>query len=52
MQVDKKAPLILGIPFLSTTNAQINVGAREVQFHINGKEEQLLLSQSPNNAYL
>ena len=39
MQEDMKTPLILGRPFLSTTNAHIDVGAREIKFHINGKEE-------------
>ena len=39
MQQDMKTPLILGRPFLSTTNAHINVGAREIKFHINRKEE-------------
>jgi len=34
-----KTPLILGRTFLSTTNAHIDVGAREIKFHINGKEE-------------
>ena len=34
-----KTPLILGRPFLSTTKAHIDVGAREIKFHINGKEE-------------
>ena len=39
MQEDMKTPLILGRPFLSTTNAHIVVGAEEIKFHINGKEE-------------
>ena len=39
MREDMKTPLILGRPFLSTTNAHIDVGAREIKFHINGKEE-------------
>ena len=39
MQEDMKTPLTLGRPFLSTTNAHIDVGAREIKFHINGKEE-------------
>jgi hypothetical protein len=39
MQEDMKTPLILGRPFLSTTNAHIVVGAGEIKFHINGKEE-------------
>ena len=39
MQEDMKTPLILGRPFLSTTNAHIDVGAREIKFHINGKDQ-------------
>ena len=39
MQEDMKTPLILGRPFLSTTNAHIDVGAGQIKFHINGKEE-------------
>jgi hypothetical protein len=39
MQEDMKTPLILGRPFLSTTNSHIDVGAREIKFNINGKEE-------------
>ena len=39
MQEDMKTPLILGRPFLSTTNTHIDVEAREIKFHINGKEE-------------
>jgi len=39
MQYDMKTPLILGRPFLSTTNVHIDVGAREIKFYINGKEE-------------
>ena len=39
MQEDMKTPLILGRPFLSTTNAHIDVGAREIKFHIYSKEE-------------
>ena len=38
MQEDIKTPLIIGRPFLSTTNAHIDVGAGEIKFHINGKE--------------
>ena len=30
MEVDAKTPLILGRPFLSTANAHIDVGAREI----------------------
>ena len=39
MREDMKTPLILGRPLLSTTNAHIDVGAGEIKFHINGKEE-------------
>jgi len=35
MEVDAKTPLILGTPFLSTANAHIDVGAREIQLNIN-----------------
>jgi hypothetical protein len=39
MQPNSKVSLILGRPFLSTANAHINVGAREIRFNINEKEE-------------
>ena len=39
METTKESPLILGRPFLSTMGAQIDVGAREIWFNINGKEE-------------
>ena len=39
MEVDKKIPLILGRPFLSTANAHIDVGAGKIQFNINGTQE-------------
>jgi hypothetical protein len=39
MQEDMKTPLILGRPFLSTTNAHIDFRAGEIKFHINGKQE-------------
>ena len=39
MEVDTKTPLILGRPFLSTANASIDVGAREIQLNINGQKE-------------
>jgi hypothetical protein len=39
IQEDMKTPLILGRPFLSTINAHIDVGVREIKFNINGKEE-------------
>ena len=40
METTKESPLILGRPFLSTAGAQIDVGAREIRFNINGKEEE------------
>ena len=39
METMKESPLILGRPFLNTMGAQIDVGAREICFNINGKEE-------------
>jgi len=39
MEINRKIPLILGRPFLSTTNAHIDVGAGEIQFNINGNQE-------------
>ncbi|WVZ83860.1 hypothetical protein U9M48_030956 [Paspalum notatum var. saurae] len=39
MEVDSKMPLILGRPFLSTTEANIDVGAGEVHLNINGRRE-------------
>ena len=39
MHPDSRVSLILGRPFLSTANARINVGKREITFEINGKEE-------------
>ena len=47
MQEDMKIPLIIGRPFLSTTNAHIDVGAREIKFHINGKEEGFTFKPRP-----
>jgi len=48
MQKDIKTLLISGRPFLSTTNAEINAGAGEIQFHINGKEEQFTFKPRPD----
>ena len=48
MQEDMKTPLILGRPFLSTTNAHIDVGAREIKFHTNGNDS--LSNGDQNNA--
>jgi len=39
METTKESPLILGRPFLNTVGAQIDVGAGEIRFNINGKEE-------------
>jgi hypothetical protein len=39
MHPDLKVSLILGRPFLSTTNAHIDVGIGELKFNINGREE-------------
>jgi hypothetical protein len=39
METMKESPLILGRPFLSTTKAQVDVGAEEIRFNINDKEE-------------
>ena len=47
MQEDMKTPLILRRPFQSTTNAHIDVGAREIRFHINRKEEQFAFKPRP-----
>ena len=47
MQEDMKTPLILGRPFLSTTNAHIDARGDEIKFHINGKEEQFAFKPRP-----
>jgi hypothetical protein len=39
MDIDTRTPLVLGRPFLSTANANIDVGVREISLNINGKEE-------------
>jgi hypothetical protein len=36
---DSKVSLILRRPFLSMTNAHIDIGIGEVKFNINGREE-------------
>jgi hypothetical protein len=41
MEVTKESTLILGWPFLSTTKAQIDVGAGEIRFNIHGNEEKI-----------
>jgi hypothetical protein len=47
MEEDMKTSLIVQRPFLSTTNAHINVRAREIKFHINNKEEQFAFKARP-----
>jgi hypothetical protein len=47
MQEDMKTPLILGRPFLSTTNAHIDVEAREIKFNMNGQEEWFTFKPRP-----
>jgi hypothetical protein len=39
MDVDTRTPLILGRSFLSTANANIDVGAGEIRLNINDEEE-------------
>jgi hypothetical protein len=39
MDVNTRTPLILERPFLSTANANIDVGAGEIHLNINGEEE-------------
>jgi hypothetical protein len=39
MDIGNEVPLILGRPFLSTTDGQIDVGVGVIRLHINGKEE-------------
>ena len=41
MDNQKETTLILGRPFLNTADAHIDVGAREIRIHINGKEEKI-----------
>jgi hypothetical protein len=47
MQPDSKVSLILGRPFFSTVNAHIDVGAGEIRFNINGKEERFTFKPRP-----
>jgi hypothetical protein len=47
MQEDMKTPLILRRPFFSTTNAHIDVRAREIKFNINRKEERFAFKPRP-----
>jgi hypothetical protein len=47
MSPDSKVSLILGRPFLSTTNVHIDVGKGEIKFTINGQEEQFTFKPKP-----
>jgi hypothetical protein len=47
MHPDSRVSLILGRPFLSTANTRFNVGAREITFEINGKEEKFAFRPRP-----
>ena len=47
MQEERKIPLILGRPFLNTTNATIKVGAGEIIFTIHGQEERFAFRPRP-----
>jgi hypothetical protein len=47
MQPDSKVSLILGRPFVSSTNAHIDVKAGEIRFNINGKEERFAFKPRP-----
>jgi hypothetical protein len=47
MHLNLKVSLILGRPFLSTTNAHIDVGKGEVNFTINGQEERFAFKPRP-----
>jgi hypothetical protein len=46
---DSRVSLILGWPFLSTANAHINVGGREITFEIDGKEEKFAFKPRPEH---
>jgi hypothetical protein len=50
MEIMKESPLILGRPFLSTAGTQVDVGAREIRFNINGKRKSLTFSLGRSNA--
>ena len=39
MEIDSKTPFILGRPFLSTVDANIDVGKGQVHLNINGRRE-------------
>jgi hypothetical protein len=47
MQEDMKTPLILRRPFLSTTNAHIDIGPGEIKFNISGKEQRFAFKPRP-----
>ena len=52
MQEDMKTPLILGRPFLSTTNAHIDVGAKKLNSISMARKNDSLSSQHRNNALI
>jgi hypothetical protein len=47
MSPDSKVSLILGRPFLSTSNTHIDVEKGEIKFTINGQEEQFAFKPKP-----
>jgi hypothetical protein len=52
MHPDSKVSLILRRPFLSTTNAHINVGEGEIKFTINVQEERFAFKPRPDSTPL
>jgi hypothetical protein len=50
MDDHKETTLILGRPFLSTTDAHIHVGAGEIRLHIMARRKSLTSIQGGNNA--
>jgi hypothetical protein len=50
MDIGDEIPLILGRPFLSTADAQIDVGAGVIRLQINGREERFEFRHERNNA--
>ena len=49
METTEESPLILGRPFLITAGAQIDVGAGEIRFNINGKKRSLTFGPGRSN---
>ena len=52
METTKESPLILGRPFLSIAGPQNDVGAGEILFYINGKEEKFDLWPRQEQCYM